>query len=356
MPKIRKLSIAGIIASAAALVGAAIPAYAGTAPTWHQVYSHHYGPAANDYSGFTSMLSFGENNVWAFGGTDLSGGDGTTPQVYAMQWNGRGWSVNKAPAGLKSYISATGASSASDIWAVTFSGGYVLHWNGAKWSVATQLTGGGLLSGVTVLSPTNVWVFGSSGYGPGDGTWHYNGSSWTHVTGTYDGIGEASAVSASDIWGVAGVTAPDDTIVRFDGHSWKPVAGSPAGLTGYGVTAFAANNVWFIAQAQGVVTSSYLVNYSGHFSKVKVPWGLSAISGMASDGKGGLWFTAVNISTHQVWEVHWFPGNRWQRVAVSFDVDGSTPALIPGTTSLVVGGLTQQTTGGSAVVWAYGSI
>jgi hypothetical protein len=62
------------------------------------------------------------------------------------------------------------------------------------------------------------------------------------------------------------VTARDDTIVRFDGHSWKPVTGSPAGLTGYGVTAFKANDVWVTAQTQeaaSLVVGGYTVGTTG---------------------------------------------------------------------------------------------
>jgi hypothetical protein len=355
MISLRKAGIAGAIASAMALIWAALPVQAATAPAWHQVLSHHYGPAANDFSGFSSFLSFGKDNVWAFGGSDLSGGNGTTPQVVATQWNGTRWSGNQAPAGVSSYIFAASASSASNIWAVTFEGGDVLHYDGRHWSVAKQLPSNGLLTGVTVLSPTNVWVFGNTGFGPGDGTWHYNGSSWAHVTGTYDNISGASAVNASDMWGSASVNGPDDTLVHFDGHSWKPVTGVPSGLTNVGVTAYSATNLWGSALKTGS-TTSYLVHYNGHWAIAKVPGGLQVSSNVVLDGTGGLWFTANAPGSPKLYEVHWIPAkNQWTQVPVPF-LDGGGLASIPGTTSIVTGGRTQGTTGGSAVVWALGAI
>jgi hypothetical protein len=76
----------------------------------------------------------------------------------------------------------------------------VLRWNGHRWSVAKSWHVGGRveLTGVTALSPTDVWVFGSGGFAPGLGTWHYNGHTWKHITqGAAVGITMASAVSSS---------------------------------------------------------------------------------------------------------------------------------------------------------------
>ena len=66
-----------------------------------------------------------------------------------------------------------------DIWAVSYAGGYVVHWNGAGWRVAKCWRQHGVLSGVTALSPADVWVFGTTAGGfRGLGTWHFNGRTW----------------------------------------------------------------------------------------------------------------------------------------------------------------------------------
>jgi hypothetical protein len=56
---------------------------------------------------------------------------------------------------------------------------------------------------------------------------------------------------------------------------------------------------------------------------------------------------------HLTYEVHWLPGNKWQRFATpARTLIWGNLATIPGTTSIVAPG---DTATGSAV-WAYGSI
>lgn len=390
MISLRKAGIAGVIASAMALIGAGLPAQAATAPAWHQVLSFHYGPAANDFSSFTSVLPFGKNNVWALGGSDLSSGNGTTPQVVATQWNGTRWSGNQAPAGVKSYVIAAGASSASNIWAVTFSGGDVLHYDGHHWKVAKQLPASGLLTGVTVLAANNVWVFGTSGFGPGDGTWHYNGSAWTHVTGKYVNMGGASAVNASDMWGVASVNAPGDTLVRFNGTAWEPASmkGIPAGVHLGSLYAISDKNVWATASlSQNNSGIPYLLHFNGTtWTAGTLPWGasgdVSSLGSPTSDGAGGLWFTETtthngpgNAFTRMYYLVHRSATGSWTRIQVGSEIDApsgtggtltdtvsgaslSDLTLIPGTKNLAGGGMARSKAGtsSSAVAWAYGAI
>src|ERR1700722_5833969 len=100
MRTIKRAGIAAAIASAVVVAGSVLPAQAAT-PGWRQVFSHHYG-SATDYSGFTSTVAFGTDNAWEFGGNDLSGGSGTQQSVI-VHWNGKAWSGNEAPAGVKSY-------------------------------------------------------------------------------------------------------------------------------------------------------------------------------------------------------------------------------------------------------------
>jgi hypothetical protein len=355
------------------------------------VYSHHFGPAANDYSGFTSVVAFGTGNVWALGGSDLSGGNGTTPQAVAVQWTGTGWTGNKVTFAVPSYIEAASGSAPNNIWAVTFYGGYVLHYNGSKWSVAKKLSANGLLDGVVALAPNNVWVFGTSGYGPGDGTWHYDGSHWKQWTGKYDAITGASAVNAKDIWGLASVNAPGDTLVRFNGTAWVPqtTKGIPTGLHLGSLYAISDKNVW--ATADLYKTNSnvpYLLHFDGtKWTPSSPPWtvpsgDVSSIGSPAPDGAGGLWFTGFtmhsgpgNAFTRKEYVLHRSATGAWTRVQTGSQVlapsgSGTTLtdtvsgaslgalALIPGTKYLAGGGMARpkNDTSGSAVVWAYGSV
>jgi hypothetical protein len=362
MQTIKRAGIAGVIASAVALAGAILPAQAAT-PGWRQVDSHHYGAAVN-YSSYVTVVATSSKNAWAFGGTDLSGGNGTTQQSVAVHWNGSTWSSGKLPAGVTSDIIAASAPAANDIWAVTFNGGWVLHYNGSTWQVAKRLPvarNDGLdldTTDVLAFSAKNVWVFGGSGFGPGEGTWHYNGSTWTQSTGVAGDLGVASAASPSSIWALGGSGVPAaDALVYYDGHTWKSAVSSA--LNGFSldsVTALPgkATDLWVGASSRSNAYQSYLLHYGDHWSKVGVPWGLAIRSSVASDGHGGLWFSAGDKSS-QKYLVHWAPGNKWQRVVVNADL--GTPELIPGTSSLFDSGLLfGKTSGSSAVVWAYGSI
>jgi hypothetical protein len=355
MKTIKRGGIAAVIASAAVLAGAVLPAQAAT-PGWRQVFSHHYG-TATDYSGFTSTVAFGTDNAWELGGTDLSGGGGTQQSVI-VHWDGKAWTGNEAPAGVPSYVASASADSASDIWAVTFYGGDVLHYNGKKWSVAEKLpvpgASGFLLTDVVAISPKNVWVFGNSGFGPGLGTWHFDGTTWRHETTAAlgDNIGGASAVSASNIWGVGASTTPSDEIEHFNGKSWTPVSNSQlAGLSSFGIHAFSASDIWATAEANGGTARSYLLHYGDHWSKVLIPWGLQSAGDVTSDGGSGLWFTALDRTHHQ-YLVHWLSGNKWQRTEVSARL--GMPERIPGTSSVLDGGI--KVVGQTAVIWAYGSV
>ena len=157
----------------------------------------------------------------------------------AIHWNGRSWGGSNLPSQVNQRIQAASAPAANDVWAVTFNGGYVLHYNGQSWSVAHQLpvkaAQGDLdldTTDVVAFSAKDVWVFGGSGFGPGEGTWHYNGSTWTQQTGTAADLALAGATSSSSIWALGGSGVPAaDAVVHYNGKSWQ-AEGSSA-LNGY---------------------------------------------------------------------------------------------------------------------------
>ncbi len=174
---------------------------------------------------YFAVTASGARNAWALGGTDLSGTGSGTPA--AEHWQGGSWKASKLPGGLASAIDAASAPSASDVWAVSDQGGYILHFNGTSWSTsAKRFSGFGELTGVTAFSPSNVWVFGGPGAAPGFGTWHYKGRSWTKSpTATKDGIAYASALSPSNMWAIGAVSAGEDSVFRYTG-SWHQVTAS----------------------------------------------------------------------------------------------------------------------------------
>ena len=345
-------AVGACICAAAVVLSMAAPAQAAV-PGWRPFFRQHYG-APGSFSGYMAVLAPGKSAAWAFGGTALSGGTSPFGRPVAERWNGRAWRASPLPAGLHDTINAASAASATDIWAVTRFGGYVLHWNGVRWSLAKRLPGGGQLTGITALSAHDVWVFGGGGSTGGLGTWHFNGRAWRQWTGNASGLENASAVSASNIWALGGTLTPFSTIMHFNGRSWRPVtARALSGLSFAEIRVLASNDIWATAIAGTSNTPAWLVHFNGtQWTRIRIPWKIVP-DRIAADGRGGLWLTAVGL-TGQPFVVHRTATGRWSRTPISTFLFGL--ALIPATSSLWGVGSATKRTGADAVIWAYGTV
>jgi hypothetical protein len=352
-----RLAVFAMVSAAVLALSVALPAQAAT-PGWRQVFSKHYGPPRNAFGAYDTIVAFTRSDAWAFGGTDLAGGG----RSVAVHWNGRNWSPTTLPRAATDVVAAASAPAPDDIWAVTRYGGYILHWNGRAWSVAKRLHvpkspyGAPHLTGVVAVSAKDVWVFGSSGFIPGLGTWHYNGKSWSQWHGTATNITDGSAVSAANIWAV-GVLGASSTIVHYTG-TWQLVNDKVlSGLQIDGIHAFSATNVWATADNPAKESGSWLLHYNGHaWSKFKTPWNVTPEwDAIAADGHGGLWLGAFAFaaSGEQFYEVHRSFG-AWSRVRVSAILFSLAHA--PGTASVWGAGISSENAGSNAVIWADGKI
>ena len=195
-------------------------------------------------------------DVWAVGRQYGPSGQPAPPPV-AYHWNGSAWSLFTVPAlTAAASLAAVSASSATDAWAVGWTGGYTHvalteHWNGSAWS---RVTGPGssakffALRGVADLSPASAYAIGSD---PGV-AYHWDGTAWRTLTLPDAGFAASgiTAVSATDIW-LTGSTSAGATAeaVNFNGTAWtvvpmqQPTANKPI-LNG--VTAVAANDIWAV--------------------------------------------------------------------------------------------------------------
>ncbi len=343
----------GSLAAAAAIaLGPILPAQAATSPGWRTVFSHVYGGAGSQ-SALFAVTATSTRNAWAFGGTNV----GATGSPVAEHWQGGSWRASKLPGGLGDSINAASAPSASDVWAVSDQGGYILHFNGTSWSAASKrFSGFGELTGVTAFSRSNVWVFGGPGASPGFGTWHYNGQSWTKSPiATKDGIVRASALSSSNMWAVGSVNAGEDSIFHYSGGWHQATASALAGLQFHAILAKATDNVWALANIATNGFRPYLVHLtSSGWARIKIPYSLAPFD-FASDGHGGLWMTAGD-SAGAGWAVHRTASGHWSRVSLGKSAHMLAPALIPGTASLWGAGYVSQKVGSKAVIWADGRI
>jgi GH43 family beta-xylosidase len=162
--------------------------------------------SANDIWGLAS-----DGSIWRYTGTwnQIAGGAvdiaaGADGSVWATassggtwQWTGgtssTNWPTNwslvtgSAPGGNSLLVEASGKSS-SDLWGVA-SNGNIWHYDGSSW---TQISG--TLTWVSEGSDGTVYGVNSAGQ-----TWKYNGSGWTQVNMS---LTQISVGTATNIWGV----------------------------------------------------------------------------------------------------------------------------------------------------------
>jgi hypothetical protein len=108
-------------------------------------------------------------------------------------------------------------SSASDIWAVGYFG-TVIHYDGAAWAKPTPPTSHNLW-GIWGSSASNIWTVGFNGT-----VMHYDGSQWIKSTSpTSHELYAIHGCSASDVWAVGKF----GTVIHFNGSGWAEVSSAP---------------------------------------------------------------------------------------------------------------------------------
>lgn len=280
--------IAAIARKAAAGGTAAGKVLAAPARVWQLKLAIQYLPPVTNHSQYDVVLAE-PGQTWFLGGSDV-GGRGK-PEVEQIK-NGVPHSA-PLPSGPHSWIIAASATSPTDIWAVTYLGGSVLNWNGSNWRVVPRGSwqAGTRFTGITAISPTNVWVFGTGGRRyAGAGTWHFAGGGWIRVKGAAAGIFQASAAAQADIWGIGNAGGTGNALLHFGGSSWRRMR--PPALAGFRYThvlALSPGNVWVAGSVAG---SPKLGHFDGHgWTALSMP-GQVAATGMCRDGRGGLWVIA----------------------------------------------------------------
>jgi hypothetical protein len=352
--------VLGFVCAVAAIVAMGIPAAAAATSNWQITATVHYGPSDNA-SGYSVVTAPAENDAWVFGGTNPGGASSPT----AEHWNGADWRPWPLPAGLSGFIVAADASSAGNVWAV--GDGYALRWNGLKWTVAKTWDPAGETTSVAAISPSDVWVFGSSfSGGTGLGTWHYNGRLWIKATGPATAIYRASAISRHDVWAIT--TGPrGGSVVRYDGLTWRRVSTADAALAGTqlnDVLALSPGNVWVsgVQPTSGANGHLVLAHWDGtRWKRFVAPWEVQQPERFAPDGAGGIWIPVVTGgSTPATWILHLSHARAWTRTRIAAGpgagVGVGDLALVPGTTTVWGAGGLLTTAGGDAAIWEHGLV
>ena len=281
---------AGSASAAATPSGAAAPS---AARSWQLKLAIHYLPPQTNRSQYDAVVAE-SGQTWLFGGSDVFGHG--RPEIERIS-NGVPHAAS-LPAGAHSWIAAASAVSASDIWAVTYLGGTVLRFDGSRWAAVPRggWRAGTRFTGITALSPRDVWLFGTAGHRyPAAGTWHLSGSTWARVRGVAAGIFEASKAGPGDLWAVGNAGAPGNGLFHLRGQSWRRI--KPAALAGFRysrVLALGSRDVWVAGSVSG---APKLGHFDGRrWTLLRMP-GTTVASGMCRDGRGGLWVIANSGSS-----------------------------------------------------------
>jgi hypothetical protein len=319
--------------------------------------TRHYGTAANA-SGFSVLVTTGRETTWALGGTNPGG----QSLPVAMRLTGRRLVATQLPAGLSGFLSDASAPAPDDIWAASRYGGYVMHWNGTAWSLSHRWAGGEI-TGLTAVSSSDVWVFGTSVNGStGTGTWHFNGRSWSKdAAGVAGDLYRASAVSRRDIWAIA-TASSGDFVARYNGLTWRriPTGQVLAGVQLSDILAISPRDVWAVgnSEAKDGVVRLVLAHYNGT-RWARVPTRLQAWAGRLAPGRrGGVLITATPAHADAAGLVLQASAAGWRPaigIQSSLGCGVSDAALKPGTRTVLASGGILTRLGGNAVVWAFPS-
>jgi hypothetical protein len=324
-----------------------------TGASFQLTAGHHYGQPANA-SGYSVIVRTGLDSAWLLGGSNPGG----PSEPVAAQWNGSQLTTATLPSGLTSFVSDASATSMNDIWAVSQYGRYLLHYDGMQWRVVKRWQTG-QITGLTAISPADVWVFGTTSDGASDvGTWHWDGYNWQRMSGLADSVVRASATSDSDIWAIAASSA-SYSILYYDGTSWQPVpTGSDLdGVQPRDILATSPSDVWVLGTQSDTADGPRLVllhwNGVGWTSLVTQ---INAWAGrLAAGADGAVLVTAtpadasaagliLQVAARGAWPVV---------TAESWLADGSVSdvVLAGGTQPLWASGAILTRLGGEAVIW-----
>lgn len=295
----------------------------------HRTSSGTWTTEALDVSsptGFAEIHAISSNDVWVT--LQLKGAIYTYGVPAMLHYDGSSWQSVSLPAPPfdNAVLKSIAGTSSSDQWAVGSTRStssvepLIEHWDGQSWAIAdtSGLDGtlNGALSGVSVLSGTDVWVAGGDAGNALVG--HWNGTLWTATTIGSGYFYSISAFAPDDVWAVGTrerVVDPNDPynghradglVAHWDGVTWTEVPTPFTGLTANDVAAefksvdgTSTTDVWALA-----VKYTY-INQSIYHQLVPEHWDGSSwttIGGLEAGGTGEL-SVGTDQQKDQVWEL-----------------------------------------------------
>src|SRR3990170_1334320 len=184
-------------------------------------------PADVTEGALTGVAAISTDDVWAVG--HIGDAELGEELALALHWNGFEWEAAPVqPAlggGRTGLVAITGAVS-SDLWAVGYQHNRpaILRYDGHVWARSSSEVAGDALA-VVAIAPDDAWIVGEH-------VQHWDGSAWTELGtvragGMLRGVG---VVGPADVWAVGDRTTseaslPKPLVQRWDGTRWEALRG-----------------------------------------------------------------------------------------------------------------------------------
>jgi hypothetical protein len=308
-------------------------------PTWHTIYTQ------DQNAEFEAVVATGKSSGFAFLEPDTTV---ATPVAYERT-GATAFKNVPFPTVANEWVAGASASSPSDVYVfadiLTLSSSKaeseVLKWTGTKFSVVASFAGE--LGGGTVLSPDDVFAYGSGAWAggtlPAAGTYHYNGHTWTRISSTVNGTGDALSATSAYV-------ADGTDLDHYNGHQWTATNLAsllPAKQDGNipalaGVLALSADDIYATGDAGLDTGPAVILHYNGH-TWAKAASYPTAIGQPVSDGQGGLWAPETETAAYGL--LHYSHGKLTAVAGPEYDKTHAiidSISRIPGTSGELAGG------------------
>jgi hypothetical protein len=238
---------------------------------------------SGDQPSLESLTAISASDMWAAG--FILAQNGTQLLPLFEHFNGTSWKAFEDTSSENAVIFGVSADATNDAWAVgtaAFAQTVIEHYDGTSWSTVPSPSPGfgfNLLFGVTALAPNNVWAVGYYTKDPNSTRpaltliEHWDGTSWQIVHSPNRGpktefqsnqLWGVTAVSATDVWAFGSSFAADGSgqqytlVEHWDGTKWQIVPSPSPGKVGvfksdilFGGTVIPQGNLWFVGNKFG---------------------------------------------------------------------------------------------------------
>jgi hypothetical protein len=264
----------------------------------------------------TTVDAVSTSDAWALGFSAAH----STESAVIRHWNGKAWKLVVLPAkvarewnaALPDFVTAAASRASLLILSTASPGDYLLlarkHWKLGRLPGSDALSS---ISGASTFSASDAWAFGTTTTSSGRYqvyAGHFNGSRWTSVpvhvpaaTSPPDAdFPVFSAVSADDIWGVAG-----STVLRWTGTAagfYKaPVQPPfPPGSLMTSIVAEPGGAVWVAGVKSDRVFAAAWNGTRWSLTDLPASSRHFPILSLAANGRGGMWALGLDTSDPKV--------------------------------------------------------